>query len=279
MHVDHDNIQIGENDAIDVTLHLVQRKINLTIIYRQPSTNRNLFIKELKKLLQKKECSKDTEKIFMGDLNLNTLTETQNENERNDIEKFENLIAYYGYSQQINTATREEIRGNRITKSCLDLIFTKVKNFECKGYVVTLKPADHYYTAVEMLCHDKLKPESCPYNNKNIKSLNKKKIISELKNQNWNILTNINNPIEIYDIIEKTVMDIYKKNCSNKRNNEKNNNNNNKPRNEWMNEDLLKQINKKNKLWNKIKNLENVTTEQKNEYKKAKTEVKKKSLK
>jgi hypothetical protein len=262
-------IRISEDDALDVTLSLAKEVYNVIVTYRTPSASRIKYIKELKELLKEKDNHKESNKIIMGDFNFNILKNMQDKSEKHDIEKFENLIASHGYNQQIDSETRVELRLNKVTRSCLDLIFTKLKDNCCKGYVIKMKPADHYYTAVEIWNNNSFETSSATKNQFSYK-LNNVNIEKQLKNINWDFLKNYKDPNEMYKKIEETITDIYKNNRVVKRLKKTNNT----MRNEWMNRSLQEKINQKNKLWSVISKLQPPTEEMINEYNNLKKVVK-----
>ena len=190
--VSHEIKKLDINEIIDVKLERNEEMFNLVVMYRKPSSSRIQFLKDLKNLfvdIENIHKEKKTNVIMMGDLNLNILKHNIDKSEKYDVEKFENVLAYFGYSQQIETETREELRQNVITSSCIDLIFTKLCNTFCKGYVVKQKPADHYYTILEVWTKDK---EDCENKiiTKHRVQLNAKQIIRQLQNINWDNLDN-----------------------------------------------------------------------------------------
>lgn len=261
------NIKIEENDAITLSFKLNDQLFEIIALYKKPSASRIKFIKELKQLIKDK-CYK-LNLILIGDFNFNLLKSSQDTSEKYDIERFENVMASLGFTQQINSPTREETRNNKIVKSCIDLIYNKTKNWDCKSYVIKIKLADHYFTAFQLWdrkTFEKTKQFKqlfdYKYNNANI--------IRQLNNNNWNYLKTFTNPNQIYNEIEEQIKAIYENNKIFFKKIIKNKT----FKTDWMNNDLLTKINYKNKLWSQISKLTNPTKEQLDHYKEINRQVK-----
>lgn len=262
------NIKIEENDAIALNFQLNSQLFELIALYKKPSASRIKFIKELKDHLKNK-CQK-LNLILIGDFNFNVLKGSQDVSEKNDIEKFENVMASLGFSQQINSPTREEIRNNKIIKSCIDLIYNKTKNWDCKSYVIKIKLADHYFTAFQLF-DSKAFEATKSFRQHYCFKYNHTNIVRQLNNINWNFMNILKDPNQIYTEIENKVTAIYENNKTIYKIN--------KPvsrtfKNEWMTIDLLSKINRKNKLWSQISKLANPTKEQLERYKELNKDVK-----
>ena len=147
--IKQENIKLNNNDAVSLTFRLQNVCFNVVTFYRKPSSSRIAFLKDMKQFLLKTELNK-MNVVLLGDFNFNLLKLTQDVSEKHDIEKFENLLAKQGYELLINSPTREEIRLNKVVKSCLDPIFTNLTEYQNKAYVVKIKLADHYFSVVEI---------------------------------------------------------------------------------------------------------------------------------
>ena len=92
-----------------------QNNIKITIIYRQPSTDVNLFLHDLETILS---STPSTHHIITGDININIFCEQSCEN-------YLNLISLYNFENIIDKPTHYSKSHNRW--SCLDHILTNNK--------------------------------------------------------------------------------------------------------------------------------------------------------
>lgn len=99
-----------------------------------------LFFIELRSLL----CSLPTNSkvILCGDININLLDTMDN-----NVIKYENLLAEFGFIKCIHDITRREILNSKVVTSCLDHIFVRASLALTDSAVITHKVSDHYYVA------------------------------------------------------------------------------------------------------------------------------------
>jgi len=240
-------MKLDVNDAVNLTVNFKQKLINILIAYRQPSSSKERFIKSLKQVLKGKVKSNEKNIVFLGDININILhTDRKNNDCFHNAEKYENLLASFGFTPKITSETREEFLNGKLCKSCIDHIFTKLADFNSGGIVLKKKVADHYFTVTEIW--DDKETNDLGKSNGKVNKLNTKNIIKQLQNFDWSELDDKEEPNALYAKIEKNITEIY--------------NNNKKvvnrtPRRQtfaqpWMTNSLLDKINEKNKLWSKI---------------------------
>jgi hypothetical protein len=158
----------------------------------------------------------------MGDLNIDLLEKELGENEHAKNvygrDKYENTLAEHGFESKINTVTRQEIRNNIITESCIDHVFIRT-HLDCIGVTINEKISDHFVTALVIDTHFKTKNKTKYLKNSSNKTLNTsniilndKKIINELSKVDWSFLNSIECPIVMYDCIESMFKSIYETN-------------------------------------------------------------------
>lgn len=99
--------------------------------------------------------------------------------------------------------------------------------------------------------------------------LNHHGIINQLRNCIWNILAKIKDPNAMYETIEKNITEIYENN----RIKTIKKHNSQLKKQEWMNDNWLKQINKKNQLWTKICKTKEPSEDLLNNYRSLKTKT------
>jgi hypothetical protein len=260
-----------ENSILEIKL---SDKINniqdmqIILIYRQPTSNKIVFLQKLKDLLQQK-VNKRTHQIIIGDININILDNNNDIEDKFDqiaIDNYENMLAGLGFTCKINSPTREEIVLKQGVKyfqqSCIDHLYIKSKNSKSRGGVLTEKLADHYFT-IGWIWNQKQKSKK-QRNDKESKEeffyqINNGKIVEEINHIQWDFLDKIEEPETIYDEIVTKFHEIYLKNTKKKMTKKLGKIKN--KRKEWITDELVEQIERKNNLWNEIKKSNNVNEE------------------
>lgn len=112
------NVNFFEYDFIDtnilkLSLVNLSTPINVLCIYRSPSTDESTFLKTLSKVINEKN-NKNDHSVLMGDMNINILDESANNNE------YLYLLSKTGFVSLINIYTRVPVGLNH---SYLDHIF------------------------------------------------------------------------------------------------------------------------------------------------------------
>jgi hypothetical protein len=157
--------------------------LNVIAIYRPPSGNKLLFIKELKdKFL--KNTNKKFNYLLIGDININL-----NEYLDNTVINYENKCAKYGFNKYITKNTRKEITINGLTKRCIDHIYGKIESkWELsRNFVIQCKITDHYMVGC-ILSNNDLINNTKNLGNEKILVKNIKKLLGYLINYGWNII-------------------------------------------------------------------------------------------
>ena len=255
-------IKIDTNDGIWATICINEIEWNIFALYRQPCTNKLIFIDELKKYLEDNIELTDNV-IILGDLNIDILKTKEKIN--GVPEKFENLMAGKGFEAKIESSTRQEKLRDKMCESCIDHIFIRSKKHQSKGYVWKKKISDHYFTLLTI----ELNTENVE-NQTNIQQgylLKDDSIVKELRNVDWRFLDEIQDTNIAYEEIKNKIQNIYQNNQVLKKT---------KPKKgtvikQWMNDAILEKITIKNKLWSKMSKTKNYSRLE--EYKKLRNEV------
>ena len=151
------------------------RHLNLTAIYRQPSTDVNTFLNDLEHLLS----SYTTPHIVTGDLNIDTLNSIVSED-------YLNLQSIYNYTNVINVATHFSVPHKKF--SCLDHILTNIFSHTTFSGIIKTDLSDHYPTFYILKSIENPHKMQClnfGYGQTNFEKLNQK-----LKNIDWNYVLN-----------------------------------------------------------------------------------------
>jgi hypothetical protein len=256
------NVKIDLNDAIVADLNIDEIQLSVIIIYRQPSLIKKKFVKELNKLMT--SLKKSDNVLIVGDINIDILYENNLGADNVLKDKYLNIMALNGFTAKIDSPTREEIYGDKITKSCIDHMFFKSKDINCNGACIEKKLADHYYTAVRLEVD---LVESNEMEDKTKGRLDDKNIVKELDNLDWSCLDCYkDNPTEMYKEIKKIFNLLYEANKCN-------NGVTKKGKKPWVTPELLNLIINKDELWRKIKRKQKPSIEMLDEYRKIKNLV------
>ena len=254
---------IEGNEMIELVIEKSNKKFVFIGVYRQPSTDIKKFIKGISSKL--KEWSKHDEVYWLGDINIDILDNRGDSMEKKYkkyqntmINQYENLLAVNGFEKKIGTVTREEVKGTRVTKSCIDHIYVKSKEWKTYGLVIKEKISDHYMTAAVTTQNNGDQDYSSKKTNKVNKIRNTNKIIKEMGNCDWSTLDGIVNNDLLYKKVEETISKIYEQNTKIKRiYNQNITTKEVKIKKEWITKDIVKEINEKNKMWKSIRKLQN----------------------
>ena len=248
LHYDYKASKIEENDVIELKLLLKETTLNFIFPYRQPKTDIKMFLRGLQDKLEEYETQDNV--IWLGDINIDIWDSKQEKKTNKTIrDQYENILANKGFEKKINSVTREEIKGTKITQSCIDHLFIKSKSLHSCGIVIHEKIADHYITA-GLIVNDKERLSGNKIN-KVIKYRNDKKIIKNLKEMDWAYLDTFKDPDDMYDEIVSVIEKIYNQNTKEKE--KKATGKNKKIKKQWVTEKNLHDIREKNNLWHRIK--------------------------
>ncbi|CAG4965395.1 unnamed protein product [Colias eurytheme] len=217
------------------TLSLGNKSTEVVAIYRPPSSNKTQFIHELRKLLSAVNKSTCKDVIVLGDINID-LKDSKNDTRDNYLD----MLSEFGLMCGISNYTRIESRDNKITKSCIDHIFTRTDDTSYTAAVDTVL-ADHKIVIMASVYPDTLAHR---YNTKPNRATRTQ--FDKLKNIDFECTNHMKNPDEIYNYIHT-----HFKNASTEHDNKKHNNCNAFPYYGWMNENLSKLCKKRDYLFHK----------------------------
>jgi Reverse transcriptase (RNA-dependent DNA polymerase) len=216
-------------------------EVQLIAVYRPPDKSKVNFVSELDMYLN--NC-KGKRVIYVGDININTMNEDDY-----CVQSYENVMAANGMYMCINGVTREECVLGNVTRSCIDHIYTSIRGLQIDSVIYQTKITDHYMIAVDVYNDNPAKT-----NGNNCKKFLKKYICEDtlkrtFREIDWTKSLQGNDCNEKYKNIVTTFTDCYAK-SSYTREHE----NRKTVRKEWMSAELLEQIGKRDKLFQKWKN-------------------------
>lgn len=186
--------------AENVEIEIEKKNLIINAIYRPPNLNVKEFLKELKKWLKHKDV-KNKDLVIIGDININTL-----EDNNNTLSYIE-LLHGNGILNTINNnPTREEVRNNSITTSCIDHINLRTK-YKYTAAIIKEKIADHYFITTT-LKNSKIIDENALVE---IKIINDEKVNDLIMEYDWrNLIEHHDNLEELYNEFVNVFKDIYK---------------------------------------------------------------------
>jgi hypothetical protein len=216
-------------------------EVQLIAVYRPPDKSKVNFVSELDMYLN--NC-KGKRVIYVGDININTMNEDDY-----CVQSYENVMAANGMYMCINGVTREECVLGNVTRSCIDHIYTSIRGLQIDSVIYQTKITDHYMIAVDVYNDNPAKT-----NGNNCKKFFKKYICEDTLKRIFREIDRTkslqgNDCNEKYKNIVTTFTDCYAK-SSYTREHE----NRETVRKEWMSAELLEQIGKRDKLFQKWKN-------------------------
>lgn len=119
------------------------RKIHLLTIYRPPKTNKHGFVDSLHDLLLKIPVTHEI--LLIGDTNIDLLLRKTSSGSATS--NYINNMSELGLECAVRDVTREEVYGDRVTRSCIDHVWVRTQGMTT-AYVLTCKLSDHYVIGV-----------------------------------------------------------------------------------------------------------------------------------
>lgn len=132
------NIKLGQATGLQVDFIINGQNYYLMTAYRSPTMNCDLFMNDLERYCETIKISKKSTYVFMGDTNIDILTNSINEKDK---DRYLDILYSAGFIECINLPTRETDH----SKTCLDHIF--IKHFDCNAIrsgVMKTDVTDHY---------------------------------------------------------------------------------------------------------------------------------------
>lgn len=175
-------------------------RLGICAIYRPPDKDQKRFIRDISTYL-KKYCTRQ-DLLLIGDINIDLKLDSQTKT------NYINEMCIAGLECGISQYTRVEKKGDLVTKSCIDHVFTRsLKGRSVHTGVITQSLADHYITACAFVCVESLsRPPPC------VKyKLDNDLVHKELQMIDWSPALNFTNPSEISNFITDKFDHIYNK--------------------------------------------------------------------
>lgn len=226
------DVNFQNAEVIALSINKREETYILCGIYRPPSKDTNMFLKELSPFLQQHMNEKQL--LLVGDLNIDILQEA-----RSAVADYLNLLAEYGLMNVINAYTREEHLGCRITKTCIDHIVLRLAKQSYRSGVVNLKLADHYFIVAVIFSEKNVEgEESCVKRD----LLDNKKVDELIKKTNWSSLLALDH-LKAYNKLVQIFQDIYDRSTRCVTLKQRN------PDNKWMTHEIMNLCYIKDQAW------------------------------
>lgn len=192
-------IEFKTANAIKVTFCQNNYKYHILAIYRSPSLNDFLFVKELKSFVSKLDRNNFTFSIVTGDINININDNNTNVNCKNE---YLDCLSSSGHMSYINSPTRVTLSHS----ACLDHIFVKShKAVNIISSILETNITDHYPTFYGH--HFKNTPLNQNHENLEKVDIDYETLNSLLRSEKWENVISIENPHLALENFYKTLRD------------------------------------------------------------------------
>lgn len=233
----HSIVSLGNTKILELIIKYKNiENICISAIYKSPSINELDFITSLERYLSQKK--KLHSHILVGDININLF------DEKDYVEHYKNILASFNFNSYINKITRPR------SGTCIDHFFVKCSteiSRRIKSFIFEHDITDHYPIAISLP-----REVNKPKNNlcKSKYYTNYTSLKEDLRKESWNDIYTEKNSNKAFQIfMRKLTLYIDKNNKKVEIIKSKNTH----FIKEWMTSGLLKSINIKNKLYNKLK--------------------------
>lgn len=229
-----------------LTLHIYHQTASFTVgaVYRPPNTNTKLFCLELAQFLNRFHNNEYF--ILAGDFNIDVIDE-----EKNPTSDYINTLAAYGLENVINSYTREEHLGNKITRSCIDHVIVRMSNIKKIGGVIKQKVADHYFVAMRMF--EEKDDVDLEHSNQYKYIIDNRKVDKAIMEKDWDSVAALDH-ISAYENLVAMLNKIYDDSIIRVKIRQR------KPHNNWIDRNILELCCEKDRKWKECqKSPEDVT--------------------
>jgi hypothetical protein len=238
-------IQSNEYEGVSLSLNRNNVSFALLAIYRPPNKNKSIFINDLETHLLG-----NGNLIVIGDMNIDLLDTTDN-----NVLDYIALLAAFGLDTCIDDPTREEMRNDTLTSTCIDHIFIRYRNKnKASSVIYKTKLSDHYLVGISISntqCDEAAQgpSQSVPDNDEASVRINNKLLDKLLLATDWSQCAQMHDSTDIYNFIINTHNRIKKQASYTAHDTSKN-----KPKKSWITSELLEIIQNRDKAFEKWKN-------------------------
>lgn len=170
--------------------------IHILAIYRPPSSNKHLYLRELHTTIT--NTDKSLPLVITGDINIDLKSYNQ------FTEHYVNTMSECGLVSAITDYTRIATKEHIITKSSIDHFFVRTRSLDVYSAVLGTALADHRMIILTYGGLSQLQTTT-----KTMNLINNNKVKTHLKETDWNSINEIDCPIEMYNGITKAFNGCY----------------------------------------------------------------------
>lgn len=174
-------VKLSNNDVVDVCA-----------VYRPPSLNKTLFVRELGKCISHFYSKHNL--LLIGDINIDLKTPSTYKT------AYLETVVEYGLMCGITDYTRIEKKLNIVTKSCIDHIFLRSTSLHPHSAAVDLALADHRAVILACVCDT----ARCDIQGVSKTTIDYNTYYEELKKVNWSQTNMMNDPNHIFNFIHNS---------------------------------------------------------------------------
>lgn len=180
-----DLFKYSENTFINLKICINHLIYNIIAVYRLPSTNKLIFLEELKLIFENNKTRDNNICIFTGDINIDI-----NNKQDQLVNNYLNIMAQNGFLSYINKATRISDE----SESCIDHFFLRTKNvnenIKITPIIIQSAVTDHYPILIKIEENFKSSSSNKSQIKNTYSQIQYNKLINKLSKENWNNLYN-----------------------------------------------------------------------------------------
>lgn len=232
----HNIVALTNNNIVSVCVKYFNKDICIVAAYRSPSTLPNVFVEDIRNFFMNSDMNKVDYFIFVGDINIDILKNTDSTVE------YLNIMSEFGLISTINDYTRCQ----DTSKSCIDHMFIKTKSeYEfLLPIIIKTSLTDHYFIYLQIIIPNKLTMNNILHNNK-IERVNYNKLKARISKVDWNTIYQLDD----VEAITKEFINIVNTEITKSTNIIKIKN---KKRRTWITNGLITSINERDKMYQQI---------------------------
>jgi hypothetical protein len=184
---DAEEIKLKDCNCLKVKFNKKNKHYEGILLYRSPNGKQNIFLDEIKDVLNKRRTNENITCFFMGDINIDILNR-----KHSTVQKYLNILAEAGYLSLINKPTRIKSTQRGTSKTCLDHIFVGPTVHEgFKSFIYTSSTSDHFSTILKIESLNSTTQKKNKHENEHseyteTRKTNYETLKEELKKESWN---------------------------------------------------------------------------------------------